>query len=233
MTSAADLFALQEIDLQRDARRAIIADIDARLGETEELLDAREIVEDTEAALARLKRRQRESDAQIQDLEAKINPLNTRLYDGSVRNPKELTDLQKELESLIARRSAMDDQGLALMDSVEAATRNLEVARRELASVEADWQASQEELARNRARAETEHATLDVQRENATRGMDPVALSRYEALRISRQGRAVSRIERGVCQGCRITLPTHLTQRVRTGLELVNCPSCERLLVSG
>jgi hypothetical protein len=33
MTSAADLFALQEIDLLIDARRAIIADIDARLGE--------------------------------------------------------------------------------------------------------------------------------------------------------------------------------------------------------
>src|SRR5690554_746747 len=81
MTSASDLYALQEIDLQRDARRAIVADVEARMGETDELIEARETVEDSVSALERLRRRQREFEAQLQDLDAKIKPLETRLYD--------------------------------------------------------------------------------------------------------------------------------------------------------
>src|SRR6266480_4124416 len=119
MTSAADLFALQEIDLRRDARRALIADIEARLVETEELIDARGSVASAEAALTDVRRQQADIETQLDDLDAKIQPLEKRLYDGSVRNPKELTDLQREVDSLKARRSKLDDEGLALLEASE------------------------------------------------------------------------------------------------------------------
>ncbi len=123
MTSAADLFALQELDLRRDARRAVIADIEARLGETDELIEARDAVDDAEAGAQRLRRRQKELDTQMQDLDAKIAPIQKRLYDGSVRNPKELTDMQKELDHFKRERGKLDDQGLELLDSIERSRR--------------------------------------------------------------------------------------------------------------
>ncbi len=60
------------------------------------------------------------SKASSQDLDAKIKPLEIKLYDGSVRNPKELTDLQKELDHYKAQRDKLDEQGIALMDSVQS-----------------------------------------------------------------------------------------------------------------
>lgn len=233
MTSASDLYALQEIDLQRDARKGIIADVESRLGETDELYEARDTLEDSTAGLERIRKRQREFEAQLQDLDAKIKPLETKLYDGSVRNPKELTDLQKELDSYKVRREKLDEQGLALIESVEAATRSLETARSELARVEAEWQQDQEHLNTSRAKATKELENLDVQRARHTKGMDAGVLGRYENLRITKQGRAVARVERGICHGCRVTLPTHLTQRLRVGRELIQCPRCERILVAG
>jgi predicted nucleic acid-binding Zn-ribbon protein len=233
MTSAADLYALQEIDLQRDARRAIVADIEARLGESNELYEARETVEDSSAALDRLRKRQREFEAQLQDLDAKITPLETKLYDGSVRNPKELTDLQKELDGFKERREKLDEQGLALMESVDAATKALAMARSEVERIEAAWQQGQEHLTATKAKAESELQSLDGQRGQRTKGMDLGALRLYEQLRGSKQGRAVSRAERGICQGCHVTLPTHLSQRLRIGRDLVQCPRCERILVAG
>lgn len=233
MTSASDLYALQEIDLQRDARRAIVADIEARMGETDELYEARETVEDSVAALERLRRRQREFEGQLQDLDARIKPLETRLYDGSVRNPKELTDLQKELDTFKERRDKLDEQGIALMDSVDAATKSLADAKAEVERVEVAWREDQTRLTESKAKAETELASLDGQRGQRTKGMDAGALGLYERLRGSKQGRAVSRVERGICQGCHVTLPTHLTQRLRVGRELVQCPRCERILVAG
>lgn len=233
MTSASDLYALQEIDLQRDARAGIIADVELRLGETEELLEARETVEDSVSALERLRKRQRDFEAQLQDLDAKIQPMETRLYDGSVRNPKELTDLQKELDSYKERRNKLDEQGIALMDNVEAATKALATAREEVARVEAQWQADQEHLQASKAKAVEELAGLDKQRVARIKGMDLGALGMYEQLRSTKQGRGVSRVERGICQGCRVTLPTHLSQRLRAGRELIQCPRCERILVAG
>jgi hypothetical protein len=233
MTSAVDLFALQEIDLQRDARRAIVADVDSRLGNSEEIYEVRETIEDSLAALDRLRKRQREAEAQLQDLDAKITPLETRLYDGSVRNPKELTDLQRELDSFKERRSKLDEQGIVLMDSVESASKALETGRADLARLEAEWAEDQDRLRATKAKAEAELEVLNGQRGQRTKGMEVGPLGLYEQLRASKQGRAVARVERGICQGCRVTLPTHLTQRLRVGRELVQCPRCERILVAG
>jgi predicted nucleic acid-binding Zn-ribbon protein len=233
MTSAPDLYALQEIDLQRDARRAIIADVDSRIGESDEVYEARETVEDAVAALERVRKRQREADAQLQDLDAKIKPVETKLYDGSVRNPKELTDLQRELDGLKERRARLDEHGLALIESVEAATKALDEARSEVARLDLEWREDQARLTDSKSRTEAELASLDGQREQRVKGMDGSAMGLYERLRNTKQGRAVARVERGICQGCHVSLPTHLTQRLRVGRELVQCPRCERILVAG
>jgi predicted nucleic acid-binding Zn-ribbon protein len=233
MTSAADLFALQEIDLRRDARRALIADIEARLVETEELIDARRAVASAEAAHTDIRRQQADIETQLDDLDAKIQPLEKRLYDGSVRNPKELTDLQREVDSLKARRSKLDDQGLALLEASEAAAATLDEARATLERVDAEWRADQEDLRAEKAQAEADTDRLNEDRGLRTQGMDAAPLGLYEKLRSTKQGRAVARVERGACQGCRVSLPTHLVQRLRAGGELVQCPRCERILVSG
>ena len=233
MTSAADLFALQELDLRHDARRALIADIESRLVETEEVLAARETLVTAEAEVEALRRGQRDFEGRLADLDAKIQPLEKKLYDGSVRNPKELTDLQKEVDSLKGRRRLLDDEALALMESVEAAARALEAAQTGLRQAETTWQADQHDLRAEQARAQQESASLEAERSQRTQDMDRPELGLYESLRKTKQGRAVARTERGSCQGCRVTLPTHVVQRVRTGAALVQCPRCERILVAG
>jgi predicted nucleic acid-binding Zn-ribbon protein len=233
MTSASDLFALQEIDLKRDSRRALLADIENRLGETEELSAAREALNQTMAEAERLRRDQRELESASADLDAKIQPMEKKLYDGSVRNPKELTDLQREVDSLKARRSKLDDEGLALLDSIEAANAAVAEAKVHYENVTADWEEEQELLRVDHARAEKETSQLEGERDLRTKHMDPSSLGLYETLRRVKQGRGVARVERGTCQGCRVTLPTHVVQRVRSGGVLVQCPSCERILAAG
>jgi uncharacterized protein len=232
MTSAADLLALQEIDLRRDGRRALIADIESRLGETDELKAARDSASRAAAELEQLRRRQHDIDSQLQDLDAKINPVERKLYDGSVRNPKELTDMQKELDIFKGRRSKLDDTGLELIETLEAAAKSLEQAKTTLRKAEANWQLDQEDLLTEKSEAETDYKRMESERSLRVEAMDRSAVGMYENLRLTKQGRAVARVERGNCQGCRITLPTHLVQRLRTGGMLVQCPSCERILVS-
>jgi predicted nucleic acid-binding Zn-ribbon protein len=41
----------------------------------------------------------------------------------------------------------------------------------------------------------------------------------------------VAVVERGLCQGCRISLPMSVVQKARAGAGLVKCVSCERILL--
>jgi predicted nucleic acid-binding Zn-ribbon protein len=233
MTSAADLFGLQEIDLARDSRRALIADIETRLGEPEDLLAAREFVRTAESEIEEARREQRELEASLEDLDSKIAPLEKKLYDGSVRNPKELTDLQKEDEALKQNRGRLDDRGLELMERIENAVRTLEAANERQRELNQAWHQDLADLQATRERAEREMARLDEERERRRSGMDGPILGLYETLRPKKAGRAVARIERGACQGCRLSLPTHIVQRARSVSAIVQCPSCERILVGG
>jgi predicted nucleic acid-binding Zn-ribbon protein len=232
MTSAADLFALQEIDLSRDAHRALIADIDYRLTENEALNAARGALEDAEDDLTLVTRQQRDLDARLADLDAKIKPIETRLYDGSVRNPRELEDLQKDINSLKRQRNALDDEGLTNIEALESATSAVAAARTALAEVEAIFKEREASLRSERSRAARESETLDSERSSRTQGMDPTALGMYEKLRSVKQGRAVARLERTSCSGCHISLPIHLVQRVKGGDTIVQCPNCERILAA-
>ena len=63
--------------------------------------------------------------------------------------------------------------------------------------------------------------------------MDPAALRRYETLRFAKGGRAIARVERGLCQVCRMSLPTQQQQRVRSGRQIVHCSTCGRMLFLG
>ena len=56
------------------------------------------------------------------------------------------------------------------------------------------------------------------------------ALAVYERLRDDRNGYAVAKVERGMCQGCRITLPSGELQRIRNSQDMVQCSSCQRIL---
>jgi uncharacterized protein len=233
MTSAADLFGLQEIDLTRDSRRALIADIESRLGESEDLIAARDLAETAEAEVEAIRRQQREVESELQDLDAKIAPVEKKLYDGSVRNPKELTDLQKEDNLLKQHRGALDDRGLELLERFEAASASVEAAKLRLSELEQAWRHDLADLRATSERAQQEMARLDEERHRRAAGMEGSILGLYDNLRPKKAGRAVARIERGACQGCRLSLPTHIVQRARSAAAIVQCPSCERILVGG
>ena len=63
--------------------------------------------------------------------------------------------------------------------------------------------------------------------------VEPMELSRYEGLRRSKGGQAVSRVMRGLCQACRMSLPSQQLQRVRNGRQVVLCNNCGRILLPG
>ena len=74
-------------------------------------------------------------------------------------------------------------------------------------TIEAAWKSSQEAMFLEKAKLEPEVEVLQGKRDSELEGKDRAALSLYDLLRERRGGVAVAAVERGMCQGCRISLP--------------------------
>jgi predicted nucleic acid-binding Zn-ribbon protein len=230
MPIAADLYALQELDRAIDACERGLEQTRAAFGDSEEAAEARAAVLEAEVRQHAAQVQARALETQRGDLQLKIQPVETKLYDGSVTIPKELQSLQEDLEMLRRQARALEDQQLAAMEELETTNATLAAARERAAQIEAEWTAGQGDLHEREHQLEAERTRLLAQREGRAARIDPARLALYDRLRHSKRGVAVVKVERGVCLGCRITLPTTVVQRARPGIQVVQCTSCERIL---
>jgi hypothetical protein len=231
MAAVADLLSLQETDLKLDQALARLSEIEEALGESEELTQARATVEEKTAAVHALHVEQKDLELTVDEIRNKAADIEKKLYSGSVKNPKELQDLDADLKSLREETRRREEKLLAVLVSVDEAESDLGAAADALAAVDREWRSGQEQLLQEKARIEPEAARLRALRDEEAAGFERNLLSLYNVLRERRGGRAVARVERGMCQGCRISLPMSVIQRARTGNGIIQCVSCERILL--
>lgn len=230
MSTVKLLYDLQLIDLEMDAKKAALAEATGRIGQSGALDEARAALAEEEERLAELERGQRERESESEDLQAKAAVAEDKLYGGGVKNPKELASFQEQLKSYQAKIKGLDDKTLTIMEEIETVERGLVTRRDELAGMEQEWQAEQESLRREQSELNATLVELENKRNELASGVEKPTLDLYNALRQKRQGKAIAKVEQGICQGCRIALPMSELQRVKTGQTIVQCGSCERIL---
>jgi predicted nucleic acid-binding Zn-ribbon protein len=230
MTNIPALVRLQEIDLALDSRRASLADAHERLGETDELRDARDRVEETRAQLRTAEGAQKDIELEADGLRAKITPAEEKLYSGSIKNPKELADLQADIDQLKRHLSALEDKDLEALGALETAQGAHRDADGALDALESAWREEQDELTSRIETLSREIESFEGQQGEVRAELDRGLLSTYDHIRRAHQGRGVAKLDRNLCLGCRISLPVSIVNRSRSGQNLVQCPNCERIL---
>jgi predicted nucleic acid-binding Zn-ribbon protein len=231
MAAVADLLSLQDIDLELDKEIARLSEIEEALGESEELTQARATAEEKTAAVHALRVEQKDLELAADEVRSKAAEIEKKLYSGSVRNPKELQDLDADLKSLREEVKRREEKLLGVLVQLDEAEAELAVANETLNAIETEWQKGQDQMLEERTRLEPEVARLRALREQEATHFERSLIKLYDLLRERRGGQAVARVERGMCQGCRISLPMSVIQRARTGNGVVQCVSCERILL--
>jgi len=230
MPSLSELWSLQELDSALDSRRASLDDARARIGETEEIVELRARVEALRAAVRSAQAAQKDVELEADDLKSKIAPAEEKLYGGTIRNPRELSDLQADIAQLKQHLSVVEDRGLEALATAEAAENELRKATAELEAMEAAWRQEQAELAERVDTLAAEIAIYDRQRKEQAAEIEQPLVKTYEHVRRAHQGRGMARLDRNLCLGCRISLPVSTVNRARAGAVVVQCPNCERIL---
>jgi predicted nucleic acid-binding Zn-ribbon protein len=225
---AKQLYELQEVDLELESREQALGQVVAQLGESQAVRSTRSKLASENQRLEELGHSQHSLEWEIDDVTTKIGRAEEELYSGRTKNPKELANLQHEIEILKVKRSELEDQTIEVMEQVEAATTSVGTMKRELETLEAEWRAEQEKLAADKERLEAELVRLKQRREAVSSQVDSELVDFYGELK-KQKGTAVARVEQGVCRGCRLSLSNAELQRARGG-SLMQCSSCGRIL---
>jgi predicted nucleic acid-binding Zn-ribbon protein len=233
MSRVSSLFRLQGVDLQLDRLRARREEIDRLLGESEGLRAAHETLQRAEERLAAARESVRHAEDGLSANKAKATETETRLYGGTVHNPKELQDLQAEVEALGRYRATLEDRLLDALVLLEEAEATHVAAEAEATQVASQTASRDSALAEERAQIEAALDRLETEREAALANVTEVDLALYIRLRENRGGLAVAQIQDAACGACGLTLAHSLRQEIQAGTELTPCLQCGRILYAG
>jgi predicted nucleic acid-binding Zn-ribbon protein len=230
------LLDLQAVDTTLDRlahrRRTLpeleqISELDTRLAR---LADDIVLLETEDKDLAR---EQAKVDTDVEQVRARMARDQQRLDAGQVGSPRELENLQSEIESLKRRQSELEDVELEVMEKRE-------VVQQRLAEVTADREQATLTLADTERRRDEAWAEIDAESDKATTQRSELAgtlpaefLALYEKVRASSGGVGAAALHRGQCDGCHLQLNTTDLNRIREAPadEVLRCEECRRILV--
>jgi predicted nucleic acid-binding Zn-ribbon protein len=210
--------------------RRRLAEVEAAVGESEVLRQARQAVERAQAAVQKWTLRQRDLELEIGGLSDKISGVEQRLYSGVIKNPKELADLQADVAALGRRRQKLEDDLLEAMVEREEAEAAHAQAQERLSETEAHWSAQRADLMDEREALQGRLAGIEQERAVLLPEIEASDLTTYESLRRRKGGVAVVQVRDGACGGCGVAVSPSLEWQLRQG-KLVCCANCERIIV--
>lgn len=221
---------MQSVDGELAVHRARLSEIAPLLGDDSALrVLARRLVSE-QAEVDSALSRQHEFDSVIGGFTERVDAAETRLYSGAVVNPRELQDLQADVNMLKRQRGHEEDALLEVMVELDTARGKRDGSVKELESLKASWAAEQKSLTAEQQRLETETADLESRRESAIAHIPPPEVALYEQVRRGHTP-TVAQMHNNACNACRVGVPMRTAQEVRTSSAPVRCPNCGRILL--
>jgi len=228
MSLAGQLYKLQQLDLELQKKQQELNEVENQLSDNKALIVAESKVASQKEQLEDAKKKQKSSDWELEDLQEKIRQIDSKLYSGKTKDPKELVNLEKEAKGLKSQIRTKEDTLLGLMSQVEETEAKVKTTAEEIERLKREWEQRQETFRPRKGEIETVLAKLSGDRNRLAQQIDSEAFNIYERIRLTR-GQAVVKVERGRCLGCHITVPTSQWQKAKAG-DLIQCNNCSRIL---
>ena len=177
-------------------------------------------------------------DAEVARLEGEVDAVRRRedrdrgLLDSGSVNPKQLEELQHELDTLQRRQVSLEDSLLEVMERREQLA--ADQAGRQAAAARLDGDLADAQAARDQALSEIERgrAELSARRAELCSTLDAALVDTYDRQRAS-GGIGAGALQAGRCGACRIELDRGELARISAAAEdeVLRCPECRAILV--
>ena len=157
---------------------------------------------------------------------------------NTARTNKEYATVLTEINTFKADNSKLEDDGLKIMQAVDAAKTEAEKIKAQIEQAEKRRDEIARTSAEEIARLEALQAELAKKRKEATAEVPPKELRVFEKIAATRDGDAMAEVEmfgrkppyEYVCGGCHMGLRAEHANALRTRDEIRTCESCGRIL---
>lgn len=229
MSQSQVLYDLQQIDSEIRAKKQRLGEVLRLQKEPAALVAARERAQEAAADLQQWQTQHKNLTLEIASVTDKAKRSEDRLYSGVVKNTKELTDLQNEVEALGRRRAALEDDALLIMMEIDERK-----AVKATADAVVDKLADEFTTASTSLRQEQQTLALHLnglieKRARQASMAQPALLKSYDDLGRQKNGLAVAGLRGSKCLGCRLTLSASVIRAADEG-KIVHCENCGRFL---
>lgn len=223
------LVALQEIDL-------VIDKIDGEIKQEQDGLDGRisslvereERISEQEALIEELEKERRTLEDEMADKIAHVKERQSKMM--QVQTSREQTALLKEIEDAKKNVKENEEKIVSIMEQVENLTtetteeKNILKTEKSLVNEEKKKVKTViDELSKGKK-------TKKNKRDKQAGAVNGSMIQKYEILRERRNGLAIVNVLDGVCQGCFMNLPPQKYNMLLRGDQVLECPSCQRLI---
>jgi uncharacterized protein len=228
-----DLQALDSaLDRLTHRRRTLpeLSEIDDLQARTARLADDIVLLETEDSDLSR---EQAKVDGDVDQVRTSMQRDQQRLDGGQVGSPKELENLQSEIESLHRRQSELEDVELEVMEKREVVQGRLDELRREREQATLSLSETGQRRDTTWAEIDAEADKASTQRAELGTSLPSDLVDLYEKIRAGSAGVGAAALHRGRCEGCHLQLNTTDLNRIREADadEVLRCEECRRILV--
>ena len=234
MSTYLDLLALQDLDTGLDQlrhRRVALPERSALKETTAALADVERQIAAAETHQGALNKKLTDRETEAAVVTKKLADLAKKLSVSIV--PKEAEALQHEIGTVKAQRATIEDIELELMGELEPIEMLLDTLRADRTGLVVAVDSARSALAEVEALVDADIDAATPRRNTTAQGVTGPVLAQYEKMRGHFKGIAITRVEHGVCGGCRMKVSNTQMEalRVLRPGEVGECEECGRFLL--
>ena len=227
------LYQLQLLDLELDKNEKRLSEIREIISYSDDVNKIEKDISTIEAEKKTWQQKLNKISGEAQIVQEKTKKSEQSLYDGTIKNPKELQSVNIEIDSLKKRLSVLDEQQLEIMFSIEELDDQISNKKQSLESLLKEKNAQKEILLREIEDIEKLNNKLTIEKSPIITQIEDEFLRTYEKLRKSKNKIAVSLIVDNACSMCGNGLPPMEVQKAKSNVDEIFCPVCKRFLYCG
>lgn len=231
MSDVLALYRVQQLELEIIGHTKRIKSIDQLIENDEALREAEAAFEVATTEFEDADRRAKDMELEIAALQDKRQASETLLYSGEVKNPKEMQDLQMELESLARRKDVLDDELKRIAGERDGCQQNLEECQSNLEATRTARAAENKDLLEEKENLTATVSEQLTKRKAAVKKIPADIFKTYNSMRAKNSNRPVSVLKDDACTVCGIEQNSMVITAINRSDDIIHCQSCGRILI--
>ena len=223
------LVELQEIDKEIYGKKNVLDRVPERLKALDDELNNKSAtLKKHSDELVKLQLDRKTKEGELSSKEQSMKKYQGQLF--QVKTNQEYASLEKEIASIKADSSILEDGIISVLEGIDKAQKIVEQEKKILDAEGSKSGEEKKKIESEKTAAQAEHEELVKKREEFAKDLDKTILSKYERVLAGKGGVAVVPVVGDACGGCNMNLPPQVINEVKLMVDLRFCENCARIL---